>query len=84
MNSTSHFGLDYFFCINYIYAFVDVEWDCVEYETIIDIHSFGIFLRWVLYLFDRPNFTNFAAKFLLCRNVREHQYEGSGTLHMVT
>ena len=48
MNSTSHFGLVYVHHIIYIYDIVDVKGDSVKYETIVDIHSFGIFIRWVL------------------------------------
>jgi hypothetical protein len=84
MNSTSHFGLDYVYLIIYIYDFVDVQWDSVEYETIVDIHSFGIFVRWFLYLFYRPNTTNFGLGFHTCRNVRECLYQGLGTLFLVT
>ena len=48
MDSTGHFGLDYVFCIIHIYDFVDVKRDSVKYETIVDIHSFGTFVRWFL------------------------------------
>jgi len=84
MDSTSHSGLHYVFFIIDIYDFVDIKWDSVKYETIVDIHSFGILFRWVFYHFFRPNFSNFTAKFLFCSNVRGNQYEWSGTLFLVT